>query len=97
MKPLLHIEDGRIEPLARVRTKRKAVQHLLDVIAEDTKGKEEIRLSIIHAAAAEEAKTLQEEIQERFGLSDILVAELSPVVGTHAGPGTVGTAYYSAG
>lgn len=95
MKPLLHLEEGRIEPLARIRTKRKAVEKLLDVVASDVEGKGKLHASVIHAAAPEDAEQFKEQVIERLDPVELITSELSPVVGTHTGPGLVGMGYYT--
>ena len=93
MKPILELRDGRVEPVERVRTKRKAVDRVLDLIAEKTKGKSPIRISTLHAAAPEEAAVLLEAARQRLQPIECIMAEASPTVATHTGPGTVGLAY----
>jgi DegV family protein with EDD domain len=93
IKPLLAVIDGRVESIEKVRTKSKAYTRLLDVIAEKIDGKPNLRLATLHAAAEEDAKALLAEAEERFDPIETIVAEVSPVVGTHAGPGTCGLAY----
>ncbi|MCJ7659827.1 MAG: DegV family protein [Anaerolineales bacterium] len=93
IKPLLHLEDGRIEPLASVRTKKNAVEQMLDVIEEEIKDKKTVRMATVNALASEEAKELGKMLQARFQPFELLHAELSPAIGTHVGPGTIGVAY----
>ena len=93
IKPLLHLEEGKIEPLASVRTKKKAVEQMLDVIAEEIKDKKTVHMATINALAYEEAKELGKMLQARFQPFELLHEELSPAIGTHVGPGTVGVAY----
>lgn len=93
IKPLLQIEGGRVEPFEKVRTKKKAKARLLDVLEEQVGGKSNLRLAALHAAAEGEARELLEAAVERLDPVETLLAEVSPVVGTHAGPGTVGIAY----
>lgn len=93
LKPILELRDGRVEPLERVRTKRKALDRILDVIAERTQGKTPIRLATIHAAAPQEATELLEMARTRLGAADCYLAEASPTVAVHTGPGTVGLAW----
>lgn len=95
IKPLLYLEEGRIEPLASVRTKRKAIQRLLDTVAEETSGKGKLHASVIHAAALDEAELFQDQVKERLQPVELIMSELSPVVGTHTGPGLVGLGYYT--
>jgi DegV family protein with EDD domain len=93
MKPLLHVSGGRIEPFESVRTKKKAFARLLDVIEQETTGKSNIRLASLHAAAPDDANYLLEEAGKRLDPVETIVSEVSPAVGTHVGPGTVGLAY----
>jgi len=95
IKPVLHLENGKIEPLASVRTKRKALTHVLDHVAADIAGKGSFHASIIHAAATQEAAVFSEQVRERFSPVELFTTELSPVVGTHTGPGLVGLGYYT--
>jgi DegV family protein with EDD domain len=93
LKPVLELADGRLEPVEKIRTKTKAVARMLDIVEERTKGKANLRLATIHAAARDEAQVLLDEAVARLKPVEAFVVEASPVVGTHAGPGTVGLAY----
>jgi len=95
MKPILELRDGRVEPMERVRSKKKALDRILDILAAQTAGKSSIRLATIHAAAPAEAKALLEAAKGRLGAVEAILAEASPTVATHTGPGTVGLAYYA--
>lgn len=93
MKPILHVADGRIEPFESVRTKKKAFARLLEVIEQETAGKPNVRISSLHAAAEDDAIYLLEEANRRINPVESLMSEVSPAVGTHVGPGTVGLAF----
>jgi DegV family protein with EDD domain len=95
LKPILEVRDGVIHPLERVRSKRKAVARLLDVMAERLVGKTGIRLAVIHAAASAEAAEVLESARTRFGsaLVESLLTDVSPTVAVHTGPGTIGLTY----
>lgn len=93
LKPILHIVDGRVESFEKIRTKAKAYTRLLDVVQERLEGKPNIRIATLHAAAEADAKALLEEAARRLNPIETLISEVSPVVGTHVGPGTVGLAY----
>jgi len=93
LKPVLELVDGRIEPIERVRTKAKARARLLEIIQEKVKGKPNLRLATIHAAAEAEAAELLEQAVALLKPMESVVAVASPAVGAHAGPGTVGLAY----
>jgi DegV family protein with EDD domain len=93
LKPVLHLLNGGVEPLENVRTKNKAKARLLDLVAERVEGKDNIRLSVLHANASAEADELMEAVQQRIHAVEMHMSPVSPVIGTHAGPGTVGIAY----
>ena len=93
LKPILHVQDGRVESFERVRTKTKAFARLLDIVQERVEGKPNIRLATLHAAAEADARGLLEEASRRLNPIETIVSEVSPAVGTHVGPGTVGLAY----
>ena len=95
IKPLLHLVEGKIEPLASVRTKRKAVQHMYDLVEEAVEGQKQVHMSVMNALAAEEAASIAEELQRRIAPQELIMTELSPVIGTHVGPGTLVVAYYA--
>jgi DegV family protein with EDD domain len=93
LKPLLELRDGRVEPVEKVRTKAKARARMLDLIEERLAGQSNIRLAGLHAAAEEEAQDLLEEAEKRCNPVETIFTEVTPVIGTHAGPGVVGLAY----
>jgi fatty acid-binding protein DegV len=93
MKPILYMHEGKIESLERVRTKGKALDRMLELVAERCDGKKPIRLASSHAASPEESKALLEKGKARLNPVETLIGDLSPVVGSHVGPGTVALAY----
>jgi len=93
MKPILNVVEGRIEPFETVRTKKKAFARLLDIIEEKVSGKPNLRLAAVHAAAEGDAKDLLAQASARLSPIEALMSEVSPAVGTHVGPGTVGLAF----
>jgi DegV family protein with EDD domain len=93
LKPLLELKDGRVETVEKIRTKAKAKARLLDIVEERLAGKSNVRISPLHVAAEQEAKELGEEAARRCNPIENVLSEVTPVVGTHAGPGTIGLAY----
>jgi DegV family protein with EDD domain len=93
LKPILTVTKGKIEPVARVRTQKKAFEKLLDIIAAKLDHEEVTRLSVLHANAASQADQLMSELVERFHPAETILTEVSPVIGTHTGPGTIGIAF----
>ncbi len=94
IKPILHLLDGKIEPLASVRTKKKALAHLMDVAETEMAGKSNVKAAVIHAAAADEAKSIYAELKQKLNPTEIHIVELSPVVGAHVGPKALGVVFF---
>ncbi len=94
LKPILEVKDGRVEAVERVRTKKKAHNRLVEIIEERAAGSKSVKLATLHANAYDDAQALLDDATERLGnVDESVFSEVSPVVGTHAGPGTVGLAY----
>jgi DegV family protein with EDD domain len=93
VKPVLELRDGRVEPLERVRTKKKAVDYMIGYIADRVAGKSRLQLATLHADAEAEARELLDTASKRLNPVETVLTEVSPVVGTHTGPGTVGLAW----
>ncbi len=93
LKPVLAVLDGRVEAVERIRTKRKALNRLLELVGENVQGKSPVRLATLHANAPQEARDLLERASEMLNPVESIFSEVSPVIGTHTGPGTVGLAY----
>jgi DegV family protein with EDD domain len=97
IKPLLHLEDGKVEALESIRTKRKAVNRMLDIAIEDTRDRGDVRAAILHASAPQEAEAFRQVVEEKLNPVELMLDELTPVIGTHVGPGTIGLVYYAEG
>jgi DegV family protein with EDD domain len=93
MKPILYMHNGKIESLERVRTKGKALDRLIELVVEKCEGKTPIRLASPHAVSPDEAQALVAKARERLHPVETIIGELSPVIGSHVGPGTVALAY----
>lgn len=93
LKPILTIKDGKVEGIERIRTKSKAHDRLLELAAERLAGKQNIRLATVHANAREDAEALLTRATQQFSPVETVCSDLSPVIGTHTGPGTVGLVY----
>jgi DegV family protein with EDD domain len=93
IKPILELKEGKIEAVERVRTRKKAVARLLDLTEERIGVGNKVRLASLHAQAAEEARDLLDQAKSRFNVIESVYSTVSPVVGTHVGPGTIGLAF----
>jgi DegV family protein with EDD domain len=91
VKPVLTLTDGVIEPLDKARSKRKATDRVLAYI-EAGVGKKPIQVGIAQLEALEDAEAVRQAIHARFNCVNSFIAELSPAIGTHTGPGVIGIA-----
>lgn len=90
VKPLLHVDDGRIVPLEKVRTMGRAIGRLVDLAA-SAAGSGRVGLAVHHLAAPERAAELARLLDERVpGSTGCLIAEVGAVIGAHTGPGVLG-------
>jgi DegV family protein with EDD domain len=93
MKPLLTLHEGKVEALDKVRTKGKAVDRMLDLIEKEIGSTRPLRIATVQAAAEGEANELLKRANDRFHPEESIFSEVSPVIGTHIGPGTIGLAW----
>ena len=93
LKPILAVEGGRVEPVERVRTRGKALDRVVEIIAEKCAGKSPVRIATLHADSPNDAKILLDKITPLVNPIETVFAAVSPAVGANAGPGTVGLAY----
>lgn len=90
VKPLLHVVDGQIAPLEKVRTASKAVARLEELVVARA-GEAEVDLAVHHLAAADKAELLAERLRNRVpGIVELHLSEVGAAVGAHVGPGLLG-------
>ncbi len=92
IKPILTVDqEGYVAPLEKIRGQKKVYQRLAELYGEfiEQHGPNCFQ-AILHAAAEEEAESLKDLIEEKFGPQNIEIEQLGPVVGTHTGPGAIG-------
>ncbi len=93
IKPLLLIQkDGSLVPFEKIRTTRKARARLLEIIESEIDGKNVI-MFIAYTNNKDDAERLKQDIQKKRLDVSIRIVPLTPVVGAHAGPGTLGVGY----
>ena len=97
IKPLLHIHEGEVSPLERVRSKSRATERMLEIMAERLQAEDGdgvLRAAVVHADREDEALELLEQVLSRFQPAESYLTDLTPAVGTHVGPGTLGLGWY---
>ena len=90
VKPVLHVQDGRVVPLEKVRTSARALNRLVQRAVEAA-GQGPVSVAVHHLAAPERAERLAVELRDRLPqLRELHVSELGAAIGAHVGPGAVG-------
>lgn len=88
IKPILTVNDGKTDNIMKVRTRKKAMQALVDLFNEDMKKHVFDTAFIHHIHCQEDAKKLSQKLGK-----DLDIVPIGPVIGTHVGPGAIGIAY----
>jgi DegV family protein with EDD domain len=96
MKPILSIQNGRVEPFERVRTKAKATARLMDLVrlGVDPHRDGKIYLGMVHGNAYDQASALHAELVQEFQPAETMLVDLTPAIATHSGPGVLAVAFY---
>lgn len=93
LKPIMEIRDGKIELVESVISRKKALNRMVDLIEKGVDGRTPVRLAPFHALAFDDMVIMENLAIERMHPIEIIRSEVSPVIGSHVGPGTVSMAY----
>ena len=91
--PIMEIKNGPIKPVERVRRNKNVIPRLLDLVANRLENEKPLRVAVVHVDAEAQAWELAKAVRQRFSPDELITTELTPVLGTHAGPDAVGLAY----
>ncbi|MBI2846144.1 MAG: DegV family protein [Chloroflexi bacterium] len=94
VKPIIVLEDGVLEAKERVRTWRKAVDRMVEMMGEAVGSSAPVNLAVIHAEAHDEAQKLAEDSRKLFNAQTFFVSDLATSIAVQLGPGTVGLVGY---
>lgn len=90
VKPLLHFVDKVIVPFEKIRTRKKAMNRISELIGEDASKGTALKASIIHANREEDAKEWKAELEQLYPNVDFSISYFGPVIATHLGEGAMG-------
>ncbi|MEE0884606.1 MAG: DegV family protein [Faecalimonas sp.] len=94
IKPIIHVNDeGKLIVIGKERGRKKALQTLVERMAEKSQGFDNDIVMITHGDALEDAEYVKGLIQERFGITNIMINPLGTVIGSHTGPGVISIFY----
>jgi fatty acid-binding protein DegV len=94
LKPTFELHRSQIATVARPRTAKRAVNKLVQLMADRVDGSG-IHVAVLHAASEDAAVALHDRIIREFDCAESYVTEFSPVMGAHIGPGMLGVAFWS--
>ncbi|OZU87975.1 fatty acid-binding protein DegV [Virgibacillus indicus] len=89
IKPLLHVDDGKLIPLEKIRGSKKVLQRMIDVMEHRGADFKNQTIGISHGDDLQRAEQLASMIKEKFGAESVLIEMVGAVIGAHAGPGTI--------
>ena len=93
IKPIISMQDGEIVALGQARTRKKVYQQMVDKLGSFV-GQSAVKIAYMHANARDEAEKLKALVEQRVEVIESMICELSPVLGVHSGPGTVGFCFF---
>ncbi len=94
IKAMLSLQDGKLRFLGLARSRQKAVRHLLNLM-ESQVGDRPVHAAVFHTDDPGAAEALRQIVADRFHCVELYLTPLTPVMGVHAGPGTLGLTYYT--
>jgi DegV family protein with EDD domain len=95
VKPILEIRDGKVPLVERPRTRKRALERLVAIVAERSGGKP-LRMIVLHGNAPQEADVLLARLRAAVRCEEAFIAPFTPVIGAHTGPGLLGVAFHPA-
>jgi DegV family protein with EDD domain len=90
VKPILHLEDGKLDLLEKVRTRKKALARITELLQEIQGSNQHFALTIVYTDNAADAAEVAEQAKANFPGAAISTLQIGPVIGTHVGPGLIG-------
>lgn len=89
IKPILHVEDGKLIPLEKMRGSKKVLSRIIELMEERGTDFKNQTVGISHGDDLERAEQLAKMIEETFGAKTIVIEMVGAVIGAHSGPGTL--------
>jgi DegV family protein with EDD domain len=94
LKPIVGLEDGLLDTIETVRTRKKSLDRLVDLAEERVGTTAPINMGVVHARAPEVGQEIYSRVIERFNCQDSYMVELCASLTVHFGPGVIGLCFY---
>lgn len=89
IKPILHVDDGRLIPLEKIRGRKKVLSRMIDLMEERGENLKDQTIYITHGDDLETAMKAKDMIVKKFGCKDVMIGTIGCAIGAHSGPGTL--------
>ena len=89
IKPLLHVEDGKLIPIEKIRGRKKLLKRMVDLMEERGEALDQQVIGISHGGNIDKANELKNLIQSRLNVKDIYINIIGSAIGSHSGPDTL--------
>lgn len=90
IKPIIHMDnDGKLQVIGKERGRKKSLNKIVDMAAEQSKGWDNDIIMITHGDCIEDAEYVAKLVREKMGIDNILINNIGTVIGSHTGPGVV--------
>lgn len=94
VKPIVYLEDGLLAVLENVRTRKKSLDRLLEIVEEKVGTEDPVNLGVIHARAPDVGQEMLSRAERRLNCQEAFVVDLCASLTVHFGPGTIGACFY---
>lgn len=95
IKPLLHVEEGKLIPIEKIRGRKKVIKRLVELIGERGTGLENQVIAISHGDDLETAEELKALLEQAYGVSSFEIQMIGSAIGAHVGPGAIAVFFFS--
>ena len=97
IKPILALQNGRVEQFDKERTQKNAINRLIELVKSEAPRNTEAYISVMHAAVPDLANDFAKILCSEFGLNSIPILDVPPAIVAHGGPGILGVAFFTDG
>ena len=94
IKPILTVEDGKTTVFTKVRTKKKAIDKIVNTVLEQNLKSPIKGIIVHHINCQSEGQELADRLKNSLGLENVKIQSIGPIIGLHVGPGSIGVAYH---
>jgi DegV family protein with EDD domain len=96
VKPILHVKEGKLELLEKVRTRKKAFARAFELIRENSEAGKPLTIQVVYTSSKADGEALLEQTKAEFPQATVELVPLGPVIGAHVGPGMMALLFYPA-